>query len=251
MTGYSEKSIICDFYIDFTTVHIFRKGCRLSKNYFFLLIFVISNIQVQAKSLIYDVYFTKHNDQTLQTVLKINTQDDKKEIIASSKKSWVYTMIEKGVLKQYQHRSNLEEDVEAIAISDGKEIKFTLNKKGKIYHKKFKIKYPWLQQQAWMLEDFVSSDTEKILFSTLVYTRFTGIRFPVLVAKKRGQGSIQIKGQKYHTLRITLAPRLVGYFWSADLWYHAETGLFLKAEIPYGLLRPRKLVMQLQIEGSN
>ena len=100
MTVCSEKSIICDFYIDFTTVHIFHKGCRLSKNYFFLLIFVISNIQVQAKSLIYDVYFTKHNDQTLQTILKINTQDDKKEIIASSKKSWVYTMIEKGVLKK-------------------------------------------------------------------------------------------------------------------------------------------------------
>lgn len=172
---------------------------------------------------------TTDGERTIQEINKFQKGPYQVVEIQEPQRYSRHSFCDQGTTEEWIHR-------------DGKEnINFVAERKDNTIHingilKDRKVqKTVSIDEDAWInkidigLSKFAMSDQERITFWTLKLSDLEPLRFK---AEKIGIENLQINNQEVEAikLKMTLNNMILSKLWSANLWYRASDGLFLKYE---------------------
>lgn len=121
------------------------------------------------------------------------------------------------------------EEADLVAVRDGKTLSISGQREGKPVRETRTIPdLPWFQSITFSLERFLATDEETVKFVTLLPDE---LKFIKMRAVRRKVETITFREHEVRARRVVL--RLAGWrsaLWSAEYWFRAEDGLFLRYE---------------------
>lgn len=140
-----------------------------------------------------------------------------------------YFFCAQGTTEEWIHRND-KENTNFVAEREDNTIRINGTLKDEKVQKTVSIDGDlWLNKIDFGLSQFAMSDRESITFWTLKLSDLEPLHFR---AEKMGVETLQINNQQVQAikLKMTLKNFLLSKLWSANLWYRASDGLFLKYE---------------------
>lgn len=196
------------------------------------ILFFSLNTTIVSNSITYTYNETINNATYPSTWKIIPLSPNQKQIISDSTYD-TSTFNINGIYTQKYEVSRKEESLSFIAEKKDKQIHISGTKNGKPITKIMDLKNQnWVQTPGLVLHPFIKSNDSKIVFSLLSIASQSLIEMTLrkqeLITKK-----INNKSQK--TLKTSVSPTgILGWFWSADLYFDPTTGDLLEYIGPLG-----------------